>query len=1205
MAESKQQQQLKEITEKLEQGVKELFTSEKYMEYLRVMSQFHNYSFSNTLLIAMQKPEATLVAGYGAWQKKFERNVMKGEKAIKIFAPAPRKVEVERDMLDPETQRPVIDENGEVKKEKVTVQQPYFKVTSVFDVSQTDGKPLPELDTVQDLTGSVEGYNIFFEALKRTSKVPMDFQPIEGGSHGFYHQIDKRIAIAEGMSEAQNVKTGIHEIAHSRLHDRDMIDAENGIMVDRRTREVQAESVAYTVCQHYGIETSDYSFGYIAGWSEGKEMKELRSSMEVIRREADSMIKEIDGHLADIRREREQETELTAEAEKSFIAKYYVVEDLQVRGALQIEKFDDLETALNAYFALPNDKVRALGIENSKPRTGSLDFIHCHDGVDEIVQDYQKVEGWMNPEIVAVVDRIQTALEEREAAEQSRVNPMYQNYLDIKAENADRIVLYQVGDFFETFNADAETLAKDLDLMLTSRPISETERVPLVGLPKHNMENYVEKLQAQGHKITIAALDEGERKVYQMASPQSEEPAIPLTSENTEPSKALNGYSRKDVEKMVLFSAQSELEEMGLSESVKLLGARVYGSRTRDGLFEESSDIDVVLSFDAPNGVLYEDTFFNAINGNHLEMGGLTVDVNPISLQETGTLADYMTRAEAYLDRKELHKAVYAHLANSVDREADVLQAAKITFPEAKGDTLQEVLQSAAIPKLREQAEVMEGIEVFGHEGVFTNGRVNKKDLPEGLFAYDLRGSDDDPGQFVTIEPFVMVNHAGAVVLSEKLDFGEKDRLELGEDWTFSGEAGLTLESFYDKVVPGKGEAVYAKDAADIAEKAVAFYGNEAKLFDYLGDDRETILTDLVEQLNHGFVAYMDEKRLTAETEIGEQKRFSVVVIDESSDHAYEVWDTAKNECYVDENGNRAEFMTRWQAEDFASEHNRWVAEHGGIGAEIVTPEIERENAELDAIGDFLNACKLDDITFGFDDGIFSATDGETTWERTEFLLNDVVMLDENEKVVDGFSMRDEVLTPVIQYAKEAGATINTQSVTKEEPTKPTIVPLSNLTFAEAKEKGEVDSWRASKKETEACADQFDAEFGMAYHERRMPEFLAEMADKYGMDRCKIVLASTIQLADHDGRYYPSTKADAAKVEIPGANAEDYSKDIRMSYRINCHPVMVNSAFRELQKMEREQTQTKTKEPAAVEHDSKAPKASVLSRLQDKERGTI
>ena len=236
MADNKQQEQIKEITERLEKGVKEIFTSEKYTEYLRVMSQFHNYSFSNTVLIAMQKPNATLVAGYAAWQKKFERNVLKGEKAIKIFAPAPRKIEVERDMIDPATKKPILDENGEVKKETVTVQKPYFKVTSVFDVSQTDGKPLPELAEVNDLTANVEGYSTLFEALKRTSKVPMDFEPIEGESHGFYHQVEKRIAIADGMSEAQNVKTAIHEIAHSRMHDVDKNEAENSILVDRRWR---------------------------------------------------------------------------------------------------------------------------------------------------------------------------------------------------------------------------------------------------------------------------------------------------------------------------------------------------------------------------------------------------------------------------------------------------------------------------------------------------------------------------------------------------------------------------------------------------------------------------------------------------------------------------------------------------------------------------------------------------------------------------------------------------------------------------------------------------------------------------------------------------------------------------------------------------------------------------------------------------------
>lgn len=323
---SKQQQQLKEITERLEKGVQELFSTEQYTEYLRVMSQFHNYSFSNILLIAMQKPDAMLVAGYGAWQKKFERNVMRGEKAIKIFAPAPRKVEVEREVLDPVTQRPVLDESGEPLKETVTVKKPYFKIASVFDVSQTEGKPLPELAQVQELTGSVEGYNLFFDALCRTSGVPIAFEPISGSTHGYYHQVEKRIAIAEGMSEAQNVKTAIHEIAHSRLHDVDMMDEANGIMIDRRTREVQAESDAYTVCQHYGIDTSDYSFGYIAGWSEGREMKELRSSMEVIRREADSMIKAIDANLEEIRREQE------LAAENPFIDEQTVEQPTEGRG---------------------------------------------------------------------------------------------------------------------------------------------------------------------------------------------------------------------------------------------------------------------------------------------------------------------------------------------------------------------------------------------------------------------------------------------------------------------------------------------------------------------------------------------------------------------------------------------------------------------------------------------------------------------------------------------------------------------------------------------------------------------------------------------------------------------------------------------------------------------------------------------------------
>ena len=217
MAESKSAQQVREITDKLEQGIKELFESERFKEYLRTMSKFYHYSFSNTLLIAMQKPEATYVAGYTSWQRNFDRQVMKGEKGIKILAPAPYKAQEERDKLDPATQMPVLDADGKPVKETVEVMRPAFKVVSVFDVSQTDGKELPDI-AVDELTGSVENYAVFFEALKQESPVPISFEDIPGSAKGYFSHVENRIAIQENMSEIQTVKTAIHEIAHAKLH---------------------------------------------------------------------------------------------------------------------------------------------------------------------------------------------------------------------------------------------------------------------------------------------------------------------------------------------------------------------------------------------------------------------------------------------------------------------------------------------------------------------------------------------------------------------------------------------------------------------------------------------------------------------------------------------------------------------------------------------------------------------------------------------------------------------------------------------------------------------------------------------------------------------------------------------------------------------------------------------------------------------------
>ena len=314
MAENKNAQQVREITDKLEQGIKELFESERFKEYLRTMSKFYNYSFNNTLLIAMQKPEATYVAGYTSWQRNFDRQVMKGEKGIKILAPAPYKAQEEREKIDPLTQKPVIGADGKAVTETVEVLRPAFKVVSVFDVSQTDGKELPDI-IVDELKGTVENYEAFFDALRQESPVPISFEDIPGGAKGFFSPVESRIAIQEGMSEIQTVKTAIHEIAHAKLHAvKPDEKAAPEDKKDRHTKEVEAESVAYTVCQRYGIETSDYSFGYIAGWSSGKETKELKSSLDTIRKTAAEMIEGIDAKLKVLLAEKAQSAEMEVEA---------------------------------------------------------------------------------------------------------------------------------------------------------------------------------------------------------------------------------------------------------------------------------------------------------------------------------------------------------------------------------------------------------------------------------------------------------------------------------------------------------------------------------------------------------------------------------------------------------------------------------------------------------------------------------------------------------------------------------------------------------------------------------------------------------------------------------------------------------------------------------------------------------------------------
>lgn len=315
------EEQLKQITEQLEQGVAEIFTSEKYTEYLNTMAKFYNYSFNNTLLIAMQKPEATLVAGYQAWQKKFNRQVKRGEKGIQIIAPAPYKEKQEIEKTDPETGEIVIGEDGQPETEVVERIITRFRVTTVFDVSQTTGEPLQEFE-VSELEGDVWIYHDFMEALKMVAPVPIRFIEIDGEEKGFYQLVDKYIAVQLGMSEAQTMKTAVHETAHAVLHDRDQMETE-GIVKDEFTREVEAESVAYVVCNHFGLDTSEYSFSYIASWSSGKNMKELRASMDTIRKTSADMIGQIEEKLKELQVERpEQEAAVVEQTEEMSSMQY-------------------------------------------------------------------------------------------------------------------------------------------------------------------------------------------------------------------------------------------------------------------------------------------------------------------------------------------------------------------------------------------------------------------------------------------------------------------------------------------------------------------------------------------------------------------------------------------------------------------------------------------------------------------------------------------------------------------------------------------------------------------------------------------------------------------------------------------------------------------------------------------------------------------
>ena len=411
-----QQKRIHEVTERLEAGIKDFLSSEKYQDYLKVMSRFHNYSSSNSILIAMQKPDASLVAGYTTWDKKFERHPKKGSHGIKIFAPAPVATNtfVEREKIDPVTQLPVLDENGDPVMESIAVKRPAFKVVTVFDVSDTEGKPLPELDVPQ-LTGDVEQYELLMDAIRRTSTVTIEFESITSGANGYFSLTDKRIAINEGMSELQTVKTAIHELAHSRLHDIDTTKPVHKLPAqkDKATKEVEAESIAFVVSEHFGLDTSDYSFGYIGTWSSDRSLPELKASLQTIRDASTSIITDLEKHLSELQIEHSSEQNMDKPFDKTNW-RCYIIPDLMTwtrqsteKDKTPIEYFNTFEEAASRFQELRKQPYNAesavnesnhlpysrltFGIQREEPPVAA-DLLHVQNGKNVLLEDFSKMD---------------------------------------------------------------------------------------------------------------------------------------------------------------------------------------------------------------------------------------------------------------------------------------------------------------------------------------------------------------------------------------------------------------------------------------------------------------------------------------------------------------------------------------------------------------------------------------------------------------------------------------------------------------------------------------------------------------------------------------------------------------------------------------------------------------------------------------------
>ena len=828
----KRADQLKEITERLEQGVKDIFTSEMYTKYLLTMSKLHNYSFNNTLLIAMQRPDATLVAGYNAWKNKFKRYVKKGEKGIQIIAPAPVKEREEREKIDKDTGLTVLNENGEPEIEVVERVIPRFRVTTVFDYAQTDGEPLPTLE-VNEMTARVKDYTLLKEAIEQVSPVPIRFGEIEGSAKGYYSHMDKEICVRADMGESQTIKTMIHEVAHAMLHDSDQMK-QRGEEKDQLTKETEAESIAFTVCSALGIDTSDYSFPYVASWASGKELKELKDSMDTIRLTATDFLEKLEAAVAERNVEhitameyaekliaaKEQDKTIFDNSQRNLIVNFaYKLDD---RAATE-ELANNLATAVAAE---NTEEVNRLMWE-AEEKIESLP-----DGMIGLSEMHEY--GYLKDDVLPLTkegarewhrlgERIYPLFQDGTAGDFASQEEIEQHdgIFGIKADAWSAILLEKNEEYLEDEYARPDAALTVISREQALRLFDEGKQIYLIRIsPWPVLVTEREEIERGSDYFQIAKEDLEKDKQKAMKSSEKA-PVEKLAADLDDFAFDFDFYHYKDSveDREQAVEALKEQIQAGdvqpirewlqdaVEESEGESAEKAAELITRlDALVKEQK----LLSGSEKQFGIYQITArdqehdYRFMNLDFVKRHGMEVN-----------RADYELIYAAPLTEKDTLDGIYERF--NIQRPADFTghslsvsdvvvlndgSTVKAYYVDSIGFAeLPEFFKERNMDLQKENLlnEELQEIEIFDKPGLFSNGRLRDEEVPKGLYRYDLRGSDYDPGQPITVEKNVVVNHAASVLMAEELDLGADGRLELGEEGLNFTGAELTVREFMEE----------------------------------------------------------------------------------------------------------------------------------------------------------------------------------------------------------------------------------------------------------------------------------------------------------------------------------------------------------------------------------------------------------------------